>query len=947
MIMQSKLKMRVLFMFFQVLVSGLFMEAGAKDISGTVRDLKTSKPVDGVTAVIKEINRGTVTNAEGYYNIRNLNEGKYTLELSALSYKTVEIEFSIKESDTVLDVFIENEDILMEEVVVRGRSANNTENAIVQIVKTLPQVTSGISAAQISKSSDRIASEVVRRVPGVTIIDERFVVVRGLSQRYNNAWINGMAVPSTETDSRAFPLDLVPGSQIDNLLVYKSPSPEIPGDFSGGFIKISSKSIPDKNYLQASYTTGFNVRTQFNSFRIGESSATDFLGFDYSQRPLSKSFPPHMDAIVNSDDVTRLTKEGFNRNWNVKSITPLPDRRLFLAVARRMETKHMTAGNITSLNYSNTFKGVQRMKNARYDTYNYKEDCPVYLDNYFDSQFSNSVRLGVLHNWSFVLNPSNRIEFKNLANILGRNRLTERSGVKDASSMYYREQTEIQYSSRMIYSGQFSGIHDMSSSGYLTWDAGYSYAGKSEPDRRIVNNYAGIGSEKDIPFVKTSNDNISRYFRNLHDNTFSAALNYKRNFDKVFLSPVLKTGLYGEYHNRDYSVREFIYRYSNLKYEERQSYLQLPFDEMLDDRYLGADKVFIDEITQKTNNYSAGILHTAGYAAVEMPVNRLLIYAGIRLENRHTALTYDRSMSPATTLITAKNIDELDWLPSVNLVYLFSEKHQLRAAYGRSVNHPELRELSPSIYYDFDLFSEIGGNENLKTAKIDNLDLRYEFYPALGETVSLGLFYKYFRNPVEWTFIDMGGSLRYSYENADEAVSRGIEVDIRKKMDFIGMPAISVILNAALIASDVHFKPGEIVSEPDRTMQGQSPYVINAGIYYSSEKSGLSISALYNRIGKRIVGLGKSNVPDQNINDMVPDSYEMPHNTLDLSIVKKIGKRFEIRCSVQDILSEDIVFKQFPKFKIKNENVIHQREQITKRYNQGQFVSLGASININ
>jgi outer membrane receptor protein involved in Fe transport len=941
-IMQNRLKTRLLIAIFQIIVSGFFAEVGAREISGIVRDLETLKPVEGATALIKGTNNGAMTNADGYYNIRNLDEGIYTLEVTALSYIMFEMDFEITKSDTVLDVYIESKDIVMDEIVVRARSRNNTENAIVQIVKTVPQVTSGISSAQISRSPDRVASEVMRRVPGVTIIDDRFIVVRGLAQRYNNAWINGMAAPSVETDSRAFPFDLVPSSQIDNLIVYKSPSPEIPGDFSGGFVKITSKSVPDANRFEASYATGFNTKTQFDDFRIGDGSATDFLGFDNGRRSLSNNFPEHLESVTEPDEITRLTKEGFNRNWTIRNITPLPDQRLTLTLARRMETRgNRVIGNLTSLNYSNTFKGVQRMKNARYDTYNYTEDRSVYLDNYEDSQYSNDARLGVLHNWSFVINPLNRIEFKNLLNVLGRNRLTERTGIKDVSSMYYREQTEIQYSSRMIYSGQFAGQHDLSESANLSWDAGYSYAGKTEPDRRIVNNYAGIGSEEDIPSVKTSNDNISRYFHRLHDNSVSAAVNYRQSFDRFFHA-VLKTGLYGEHQSRDYSVREFIYRYSNLAYEERQTYLSLPFAEMLDDRYLGADKVFIDEITQKTNNYSAEVLHLAGYAALEIPVGKLSIYAGARLESRHTALTRDRSMSPTQTLITTNDINELDLLPSVNMVYAFSERHQLRAAYGRSVNRPELRELSPSVYYDFDLFSEIGGNENLQTAKIDNLDLRYEFYPASGETVSLGVFYKYFRNPVEWTFIDMGGSLRYSYENAKEALSLGVELDLRKKLDFVGLPDFSVIANAALIASNVRFAPGEVVSEPDRTMQGQSPYVINAGIHYSSEKTGLNISALYNRIGKRIVGLGKSNVPDQNINNMVPDSYEMPRNALDLSIIKKIGKHFEIRCSVRDILAEDIVFKQFPKFE--KDNAIHKREQTTKRFNQGRFVSFGVSI---
>ncbi|MDR1593219.1 MAG: TonB-dependent receptor [Prevotellaceae bacterium] len=988
------MKTRLLIVVFQILVSGFFAEA--REISGIVRDAETSNPVEGAIVLIKNTDKGATTNVEGYYNIRNLSAGSYILEVSALSYRTFEMDFEILQSDTVMDIYIESEDIVMDAVVVSARQRSNTENAIMQIVKTLPQVASGISAAQIARSPDRVASEVIRRAPGVTIIDDRLIIVRGLSQRYNNAWINGMTAPSTETDSRAFPFDLVPGSQIDNLMVYKSPSPDIPGDFSGGFVKITSKSVPDENSIQAGYTTGFNVATQFDVFHIGEGGATDFLGFDNNMRTLSKDFPEHLGAVNNPDEITRLTKEGFNTNWKVRNIIPVPDQRFFLTLARRIETKsNRTVGNLTSLNYSNTFKSVHKMKNARYGIYNYTEDTPVYLYDYVDNQFSNDARLGVLHNWSFVINPSNRIEFKNLLNILGRNRLTKRTGIKDVSSMYYYEQTEIQYSSRLIYSGQFSGTHELGdgvwglgnrvwglgdrvwglgnrdshapnpnphtlnpnspnpqtlnpnahtpnpNSPTLSWDIGYSFASKNEPDRRIVVNYAGIGNEEDIPFVTTHNDNISRYFHNLYDNIFSAALNYRHTFDNIFLS-ALKTGFYGEYQDRDYAMREFIYRYNKLSYEERQTYLSLPFAEMFDNRYLGADKVYVDEITKKTNNYSANVLHAAGYAVFEIPVNNLAIYAGVRFENRRTKLTNDRSMNPAITLDTTKIINELDWLPSVNLVYRFSERHQLRAAYGRSVNRPELRELSPSVYYDFDLFSEIGGNENLKTAKIDNIDLRYEFYPALGETVSLGIFYKYFRNPIEWTFIDMGGSWRYSYENAGKAVSRGIELDVRKKLDFIGLPALSATMNVALISSRVHFEPGEVVSEPDRAMQGQSPYVINAGIYYASEKAGLNISALYNRIGKRIVGLGKSNVPDQIINNMVPDSYEMPRNMLDLSIIKTIGKHCELRCSIRDILAEDIVFKQFPKFE--KDNAIYKREQTTKRFNQGQFVSLGVSI---
>ncbi|MDR0412637.1 MAG: TonB-dependent receptor [Dysgonamonadaceae bacterium] len=922
--MQNKLKTGF-FTFFLLLLppasfQALFAGSASKEITGFVHDSETREPIIGATVRIKDTTQGAATGVDGHYAIAGLSGEKCTLVFSYLSYKTVEVECHLNAPVTGINIAMETDVKTIGEVVVKGRMRSHTENNMLLTVKSLPQVTSGISAAQIAKSPDRIASEVVRRIPGITVIDDRFIIVRGLSQRYNNAWINELAVPSTETDSRAFPLDLVPSSQIDHLLVYKSPSPEIPGDFSGGFVKIATKDVPDENRTELNYATGFNTNTLSGDLKLNPGSRANVLGFDFSR--------------------------GFKSDWSIREGMPLPDQRLAFLMTRRMETAdHKVTGNMTSITYSNTYKGVRGMKNARYGIYSATADRPVFLDNYFDNQFSNDVRLGAMHNWSFVPNPSNRIEFKNLLNLLGRNRLTERSGTKDMSSLYYREQTEMLYSSRLTYSGQFAGTHDLSPNQTLRWNTGYSYANKEEPDRRIITCQAGIGHPEKTPPERIENENIKRYFQELNDHNFSAALNYKWTIVRIPFRPVLKAGIYGEYRTRNYAPQEFIYRYDKLSYEERQDYLILPFEEMLSSRYLDAGKVYLDDITLKTNAYTASVQHAAGYAVLEIPYGKWNLYAGVRFEHHSTKLGRDRSDAPDLNLKTSRKTRESNGLPSANLTYKFTDKHQLRIAYGRSLNRPELREISPSVYFDFDLFSEIGGNERLKTALINNIDLRYEFYPGLGETMSLGVFYKQFNHPIEWTYIDMGGSLRYNYENADRAESWGIELDIRKKLDFIGLPYFSLVLNTAWIASNVHFKPGEVVAEPDRPMQGQSPYVINTGLFFRSEKMRLDASLLYNRIGKRIVGLGKSNSIDHNINTLIPDSYEMPRNELDFTVSKAIGKRIEIRCSVKDILSEDVLYKQFPKFE--KDGIICKREQITRQYNPGQSVFLGVSFILN
>ena len=209
--------------------------------------------------------------------------------------------------------------------------------------------------------------------------------------------------------------------------------------------------------------------------------------------------------------------------------------------------------------------------------------------------------------------------------------------------------------------------------------------------------------------------------------------------------------------------------------------------------------------------------------------------------------------------------------------------------------------------------------------------------------VSVGIFYKHFENPSEWPFIDMGGTLRYNYENALSAHSIGAEVEIRKSLDFVGMRGFSLLFNASLIKSTVRFDESGIIKTEDRPMQGQSPYIINAGLYYQNEKWGLMSSLLYNRLGKRIIGIGKSNSTTHDVSVNIPDTYEMPRNSLDFTVSKKFGKLIELKAGVKDILAEKIVYKQFPQF-YDASGRLQEREQLTKSYRPGRSVSVGITF---
>ena len=932
---------------FSIHALGITASAGSL-ITGEVRDKKSGEAIIGATVQIENSSVATATDLDGKFSLRNIPIGKQTIVCRYLSYKTVRVPVNVKQGESIagLEIEMEEDGVALNEVVVSTYRRNDTEMSLLEGMKAQVQVASGISSQQIAKTLDRDASEVVKRVPGISVIDDRFVVVRGLSQRYNNVWINGNSSPSLESDSRAFSFDMLPSSQIENMIIYKSPAPEIPADFAGGFIRISTKSLPLRNSIQIGYTTGFNTNTQFVKTRLNPGSTTDWLGFDLNKRPLSNGMPSHMD-VTGSDpaEVTRLTRS-FNNDWRVKSYYPIPDQRLSLTINRRFETEGGTdIGMTTYINYSNTYKTIQDITNARFGIYSSDSDKPVYLNDYVDNQYSNDVRLGAMHNWAFVFDGKNKLEFRNLFNMLGKNRLTERSGERNVSGLTYREETEMLYQSRLSYLGQLTGNHflDEKKLHSLAWNMGYSYAYRIEPDRRIVVNQAGMSDGVDVSQLKVGNESIKRYFQSLSDHVFSGSVDYKGTVPMGEILSTVKGGLISEYRTRNYTPREFIYRYENLSLEERASYLYLPYEEMMSEDWLSVDKVFIDEITDKKNAYEAYNIYGAGYGAMELPMGKFNVYAGLRLEYNRLRMKWDKSQSASQVLMTSRNYTDLDLLPSVNATYNFDERNLLRLAYGRSLNRAEFREVSPAVYYDFDLFNEIGGNENLKTCKIDNLDFRYEFYPQRGEVISLGIFYKYFKNPIEWTFIDMGGSLRYNYENALSAQSFGAEVEIRKSLDFLGMRGLSLLLNATLIKSRVRFDESGIVKTEDREMQGQSPYIVNAGLYYQNEKWGLMSSLLYNRLGKRIIGIGKSNSTTHDVSVNIPDTYELPRNSLDFTVSKKFGKLVELKAGVKDIIGEKVVYKQYPQF-YDAEGKLQKREQTTKSYKPGRSVSVGITF---
>ena len=912
------------------------------EIYGVIVEKNSGEPLPGANVTVEALVLGTVSDIDGHYSLK-LPAGKNHVKISFVSYSTIETDVTVENGKrTEINVALEENTTGLKEVTVSVVRRRSSEVSMIDAMKTSSFVMSGVSAQQINKAQDSNASEVIRRIPGISIIDNKFVVARGLAQRYNNVWINNSAVPSSEADSRSFSFDMIPGQQIENIMIVKSPTPELPADFTGGFVKVETKNMPSENSFDVSYGTGLNLQTHFRDFTYNKGSATDFLGFDNGMRSMHNV----SERLDNEKDlqVTEATRSGFNNDWNVKTRKPLPDQR-FSMVLNRVATMESGSkwGIIAALNYGYTNRTYIDMINARFGIYNVKIDKPDYIYDYMDDQYTTDTRLGGMVNVTYMLNSSNRIELRNIVNQLGKDRYTFREGYKYGSRPYSEQKMEYIFSSRLTTSNQLAGIHNLTSQDKLEWTAGYAYANKNQPDRRIINlEENGYEGDPHYGLMQIDPNDIRRDFVKLYENIYSAAVDYKHDFMFDIFNPSLKVGAYTEYRNRNYSNREFFYRWNSNSFLNDFGYGNVFTDILVPENY-AADKLYVYEDTDNRNSYSGKNQIMASYISVNIPIDRLNINTGVRYENNSMTVTSYTRIREYTT--KDKNYSQSDFFPSVNATYNINKEHLVRAGYGASINRQEFREVSASVYYDFDLFSDIKGNPDLKPAYIQNFDIRYEFYPHTGELISLALFYKRFQNPIEWTYIDGGGSYTFTFENAKMANNKGIELDIKKSLDFINAPFLSFTFNGALIDSKVKFDEGSL--EHERQMQGQSPYIVNAGLFYQNMDETMSVGLLYNIIGKRIVGIGRVDLSNgSSINNNIPDMYEMPRNGLDLTFRKKFGKRTEFNASIKDIISEPIVFKQFPEYYDEN-GVIQHREQITKFFKCGQNVSVGVKIMIN
>ncbi|HTN17851.1 MAG TPA: TonB-dependent receptor plug domain-containing protein, partial [Chitinophagaceae bacterium] len=523
----------------------------------------------------------------------------------------------------------------LNEVVVRDRKVTGTNAALIQEIREAQSIVSGVSREQIARSQDRDAAEVVRRIPGVSVMQNRFIVVRGLPQRYNAVMLNNAIAPSFEADSRSFSFDILPSNMIDRVMVYKTAVPELPGDFSGGVVKVYTTGMPAKNSFNVTYQASVRPNTTFKSFEQQPQGKLAWLGYDDGTYTMPKDVPGAI-GIGDRKAVTPM----FNSNWDAVKRTAPVDHRFGLDFSRKMNLSHaVKLGVIGGVNYSNTYQYLVASRNVGiYDTAQ-KSYQGAY--NFSDQVYTNMVRTNGLLNVSLDIAGKNRIDFKNFYTHTGEYEYTDRNGIAgplagDGTGLFpgqFIHQTVLTNAFRDIFSSQLNGSHDMFTHTKVNWLLAYTKSNYNDPDQRrrtrladtMANEQGGVNwSEEAYSNNAVSQIYWGRMYYKLPEETKTLGLDIEHQFVLNSFRPTLKVGLYLERKARNFELRAL-------------GLLTDPYDD--NGKVINDNDILIGERSSPFNIYSATNDLNAGYAAVSIPfLKRFKFYGGVRVEDNRQQL---------------------------------------------------------------------------------------------------------------------------------------------------------------------------------------------------------------------------------------------------------------------------------------------------------------------
>lgn len=883
------------------------------------------KSVEGARVFVRGYPFDARTDAQGRFVLEAVPATTLDLTLIHPDHGTTNRDGLKVEADATLsiEVTLEKAAGFSQEFIITIPKLEGGAVAVLEERRDSSSVADLLGADQISKSGDSDAASALQRVTGVTLVDGRYVFVRGLGERYSTTLLDGSTLPSPDPEKRIVPLDLFPSSILGSIVVQKTFSPDLPGEFGGGTVNLRTREVPEDFLLKVSVSGSYLTGTTFTKAVNYEGTSTDFLGFGAGGRAIPDGLAEILSEgkIGNAPDPALVRQ--LNQDFSLKPQDVPPDLGLGLDIGGTLDLFGKKLGILGGLTYGNSYFA----KESEFNSWGSGLD-PKLVVRLLELQ--QSINLGGLLVLAYDLSEKDRLRFTGSLN-----RMAEKSARLQTGFTSENETrlNRLRWIEQMLVTTQLRGEHEdmFGSELRMDWRYMFSFATRDEPDRRsVAYAFEKQRSEDALSkgFFKLDVGDIlnQRFYSDLLDFNHDVGLDAQHPF--TFFGDVeskLKVGLAGLHKTRSVHLRRLTYQ------DVGDDLPNLPPDQIFNDDTIG--EIFaLQEDTLRDDNYDASQLVLAGYALGDIGFTESLrLLLGARAEQSSQSVrTFDPGADRSEEPNQESELSAFDILPAATLTWEFAQDMQIRVAGSRTLSRPNFRELSPAVFRDLGGTVEYKGNPELERTNITNADLRFEWYPSPGESFSVSLFYKYFEKPVEQTAA-AGSVTRFTYQNIDEATNLGGEIESRIEFGFLHPELADLYFagNLTLVYSEINNKDRGVLTSESRPLARQSPWVVNAQLGYDAPDAGLNLSLLYNVFGARIWAVGTQG----NL-----DIYEQPFDRLDFVASYQFLERFKLQFKAKNLL-----------------NALHQATQYSEaaemdrvvfRYRDGIKFGLGLSVDL-
>ncbi|HEX7337203.1 MAG TPA: TonB-dependent receptor [Gemmatimonadales bacterium] len=860
---------------------------GTGRVVGRVVEGQQGNPVAGATVEVVGTDRNAVTAVDGRYILERVPVGPVSLRARMIGFgPKVVTGVVVPEGGSVAqDIALSTEVVQLEEIAVTAEAERGTVNRALDEQRNATNIVSSITAEQIQKSPDSDAGQAVQRVSGVSVQDGRYVFVRGLGERYTTTSLNGARLPSPEPERKVVPLDLFPAGLLEGVTTSKTFTPDQFGDFSGASVNLKTREFPARRVMTFSVSGGFNSIATGKQLGRAPRVGGEWLGFSNSVRDLPEPLHGVSSLSGRSREEINTMIGSFRNAWSPSFGDGTANGGLGFTLGGEDPVFGHPIGYIGSF----TYNYGQEVRNEEVRSLIQPVGTTGFrpMNQSFGGTVRNTVLWGGIANFSTRLGSSSKLSFNNTYNRTADNESIDLAGENEEFNTDL-EVTRLTFVERAVRSHQLTGEHLLGEQHLVDWSLSASFVNRGEPDRSDIAYTAEIDpvTHEATPIAWFGGPrSATRTFSDLDEDAYEALGNYRLFLGSSSNPVTVKVG--GAYRAVDRVADSRPYDITNRGLS--------PVDRALPPEQIFAgpfaeDRRFNLFINPFGGPYKAKDRLTAGYAQVEMPLtSRLRLIGGARLEHWELDLnTLDQQGVPAEVFR-----NNTDLLPALSLNYKLKETQIVRLSASQTLSRPEYREISNTSS-----FEPLGGvitfgDTTLQRALIQNYDLRWEWYPRSGEVLSVAVFAKRFKDPIERVFVNQTGALANSFRNAESAENYGIELEVRKNLDFLspGLAPLAVFANTTLMQSEI--TPGsDVLTNANRPMVGQAEYVVNGGLTYTG-RSGINATALYNVVGARIVEAGAR---------PFPDSYEQARHIVDVSVQVPVFSNTSFRVDGKNLL---------------------------------------------